>query len=304
MALVKCLECEREVSSFAPQCPGCGFPMTDFRMPEPVERADHAAPAREFPPEGLDLGWSPAEPAPARTSSIPGVVCGEGWRWAVRGLGVLLVGMIAQLAGWLLNLCAMSLKHEPDLGCLLVILAGFCLAAFGKLVGLAAPIGLAARLLVVGSLATEVFGGLLIRLMVTGAAIVPQLPWMPAELEPEGWSPMSVEAMGWCQLGGIGLLMAALFLIGKRMDRPEFTRGVVRYVIFCVASLGFCVLLPWFIMSSFMAMAAGLSSFAVVLGALMILDFLVVVIGNFLVVSKARQAAARTLARARLQARS
>jgi len=49
MALMRCPECSREVSSHAPACPGCGYPIQSGAAPSPQHGPNAPQPAWQSP---------------------------------------------------------------------------------------------------------------------------------------------------------------------------------------------------------------------------------------------------------------
>lgn len=118
MALIKCPECSREVSTFATACPGCGFPLgvpvhgmagaAEAYQPsasdkqQPSTREDvHASASSSFPAEALPVQPESLNPTPVATSASlrpPQAPKKPSARALIVGVGLLGVGVLIAVA--------------------------------------------------------------------------------------------------------------------------------------------------------------------------------------------------------------
>lgn len=159
MALIRCPECQREVSDKAPACPGCGYPLPGMGTPQPQP------PGMPYPPPvpgmrraGLPYSYEYKSQKTIFGMPLVHIVYGPAWAGGLRpakgfiAIGNVAIGVIA-IGGFALGLVTLA-----GIGLGAICIAGIALG-IGAGVG-----GIATGYFAIGGMAIGVYaiGGLAI----------------------------------------------------------------------------------------------------------------------------------------------
>ncbi len=158
MALIRCPECQREVSDRAPACPGCGYPLPGAGMPQPQPPGPPGAPFPGMRGAGLPYSYEYKSSRTIFGLPLVHIVYGPAWAGGLKpargfiAIGNIAIGVIA-IGGFALGLVTLA-----GIGLGFVCIAGIALG-IGAGVG-----GIATGYYAIGGVAIGVYaiGGLAI----------------------------------------------------------------------------------------------------------------------------------------------